>query len=68
MKLTIDDVGAHGDGIAHRDKQALFVPFALQGEVVEASGQPPKLVLEKVVTPSSERINPPCPHFGVCGG
>lgn len=67
-KLTIGAMGPQGDGFARQDGHAVFVPFTLPGETVEADGKPPRLELKAVLTKSAERIPAPCPHFGSCGG
>lgn len=47
-----------------------LVPFTLPGELVEAvpSGSKDGIQLLRVLEPSSERVQPACPHFGACGG
>jgi len=74
MRVTVDSLGAAGDGIA-RDASGrlLFIPFALPGEAVEAEPGPARgegrtAALVSVEAPSPERVVPPCPHFGLCGG
>ena len=73
LKLDILEIGARGDGIAERDGERYFVPFTLPGEAVEAEpidkrGGGVATELVAVAAPSRDRIVPPCPHFGVCGG
>ncbi|SHJ36161.1 23S rRNA (uracil1939-C5)-methyltransferase [Roseomonas rosea] len=74
MRVTIEALGAAGDGIARDEAgRPLFIPFALPGEVVEAEpgaarGDGRTAVLQAVETPSPDRVAPPCPHFGTCGG
>ncbi|WP_040676964.1 class I SAM-dependent RNA methyltransferase [Nitratireductor pacificus] len=66
--LTIDHLGAQGDGVAHTAAGSVFVPFALPGETVEAAvhkGRAQKMVLR---TASPHRVDPACRHFGACGG
>jgi 23S rRNA (uracil1939-C5)-methyltransferase len=63
-RLTITHVGHRGDGVAGQR----FVPFTLPGEVVEVEGEAERSVAARIVTPSPERVEPPCPHFGTCGG
>ena len=53
--------------------KAAFVPFVIPGEQVEASPVEtrPGFVrakLDKVLTPSPDRIEPGCPYFERCGG
>ncbi|MBY9066784.1 hypothetical protein K1X12_07720 [Hyphomonas sp. WL0036] len=66
--LTIDHVGAQGDGRAREQDRWVSVPFTLAGEVVEVSGTGDRLALERVVSPSPDRAVPACRHFGRCGG
>ncbi len=65
--LTIERIGARGDGIAHCEGRAVFVPFTAPGDVVRARLNGDKAELVAVVTPGA-RQEPPCPHFGRCGG
>src|SRR6202040_3555343 len=39
-KLAIDHVGHLGDGVAHVDGEAVYVPYTLAGETVEADSVP----------------------------
>ena len=69
--LVIDHVGHRGDGVALVGGQAVYVPYALAGETIEAdhvAGHPDRRRLLAVTTASPARIEPFCPHFGVCGG
>jgi len=70
-RLTIERLGNRGDGIAAGPAGAIYVPGALPGELVEVepvAGHPDRRRLLQVETPSTERIAPICPHFGICGG
>lgn len=68
IELSIESIGQHGDGIAHFDGDRLFVPFALPGEHVRAERDGSRANLVEVLSPSPDRVEPPCPHFGQCGG
>lgn len=65
---------AHGGrGVARHEGQVVFVDGAFPGEVVEAevTGEAPRhlfAVATKIVEPTVDRVVPPCPHFGPCGG
>lgn len=70
-RLTIDHVGHFGDGVVIDGDKNIYVPTTLGGEIVEAlpsPSHPDRRTLATIVTPSPERIDPFCPHFGTCGG
>lgn len=70
---VIDDLAHDGRGIAHVEGKTVFIHRALPGEEVRfrycrtRSKFDEGDVLE-VLRPSAERVEPRCPHFGVCGG
>ncbi|MGF1623330.1 MAG: class I SAM-dependent RNA methyltransferase [Alphaproteobacteria bacterium] len=71
--VTIERLGAQGDGLAHADGRRLIVPFALPGEVVSVGawvrrGDAASASAAEIQQPSPHRIEPICPHFGTCGG
>ncbi len=68
VRLLIDSLGSHGDGIARTERGQVFVPFTLPGEVVNAAVERERGTLMAVVEPSPLRVAPPCRHFGTCGG
>src|ERR1700751_1053367 len=75
MNLTIEKVVYGGNGLARASEGlgAIFVPFTLPGEKVEAqeiqsAGGRREAELVRVVEPSAGRTEPKCQHFGQCGG
>ncbi len=73
MKLRIEKAGYGGSGLARADGKAIFVPFTLPGEEVEAQIAADKggfatAELQAVIHPSPARTQPQCPYFGTCGG
>ena len=72
--VTVDNLGARGDGIAFDSEgRKYYVPLALPGEEVEirpgakrGDGYSAKLL--HIHKPSVDRVEPPCRHFGRCGG
>lgn len=66
--LTIDHLGREGDGVARTEDGPVFVPLTLPGEVVRAFVDNDRGELVEVLEASPERIDPPCQHFGACGG
>jgi 23S rRNA (uracil1939-C5)-methyltransferase len=71
-RLLIDHVGHLGDGVALAEGLSLFVPYTLGGETVEVAAapghHPDRRQLVRIDQASPERIEPFCPHFGICGG
>ena len=70
-RLAINRVAHRGDGVADTPAGPLFVPYTLPGETVEVEsvpGHPDRRHLLRIETASPERIEPFCPHFGICGG
>ena len=78
MKLQIEKAVYGGAGLAHQTKgegsgRAIFVPFTLPGELVEARLLEQKDALGEasmvqVLSASKDRVEPACAHFGQCGG
>lgn len=73
MKLRIEKQIYGGAGLARHEGKAIFVPFTLPGESVEAQitqdhGSYANADLEKLLEASPQRAHPPCPYFAECGG
>ena len=73
IELRPTDVAHGGEGVARVDGKAHFVDGAMPGErvlgeVVKDGGAWARVELRRILEPSPQRIDPPCPHFGVCGG
>ncbi len=88
MLLNIEKLIYGGDGLArlpaesitnegrNKDRgrgKAVFVPFVLAGEKIEAAISEEKPGFARahantIIEPSPHRIPPPCPHFTRCGG
>src|SRR5512144_422771 len=71
--VTIDSLDQEGRGIARVHGKAVFVEGALPGErvAIETLKRKPTYELaraERIVRASASRVEPRCPHFGVCGG
>lgn len=73
-KVTIQKLGAQGDGIVIGSDGPVYVPFALPGETVAIARVKNQGTLMSVTTPSPDRQEPLCRHFGpdgvngTCGG
>ncbi len=73
VELTIEQLGARGDGMGRLGEDAVFVPFTVAGDRVLARiegrrGDGLAAALVEVLEPGPGRDEPPCPHFGRCGG
>ncbi|MEG1822658.1 MAG: class I SAM-dependent RNA methyltransferase [Clostridiales bacterium] len=72
-KGTVESLDFFGQGIIKEDGKCIFVKNALPGEVVSyellknnkkfAKGE-----TTEIEKSSAQRIDAPCPHYGVCGG
>ncbi|WP_108483809.1 class I SAM-dependent RNA methyltransferase [Oceaniglobus ichthyenteri] len=65
MEYIIERLGHQGDGIA---PGPIFIPRTLPGEVVTGVASGGRVDDPRIVTPSPDRIAPPCPHYKACGG
>ncbi len=69
MKVTVERLGHLGDGIGHDAAGApVYLPRTLPGEVVEGEPDGSGLAGLRILTPSPDRVRPPCPHYRTCGG
>jgi len=71
--LNIESLDLEARGIARHEGKVIFVEGALPGErvVAETVRRKPSYEIARtveVLRPSSQRVVPRCPHFGVCGG
>ena len=71
--ITITDVAAEGKALAKVDGMAVFVPYAVPGDVVDLQVKRKKhnyaeAEVVRFLQYSEKRATPFCPHFGVCGG
>lgn len=73
IDLEITALTSEGSGIGRADGPAVFVPFTAVGDVIScrilkvlksyAYGK-----IERIISPSPDRIKNDCPVFGKCGG
>ena len=71
--VTIEACAAEGKALTHWNGAVVFVPFAVPGDVVDI-----RLTrkyhnyyegfISKMISPSKDRLEPFCKHFGTCGG
>lgn len=68
MKLTVERLGHLGDGIAQGPDGPVFATGFLPGEEIEGTLSGDRLTEVRILTPSAERVKPPCSHARSCGG
>ena len=71
--VTIESLDQDGRGVARLDGKTVFVEGALPGEAVTIATLKRKPTyelarVEAIEKASPARVEPRCPHFGVCGG
>ena len=73
VELVVERIGARGDGIAQHDGEPVFLPFTVPGDRVRArlgarrGGGREGRIVDRLAA-GSGRAEPPCRHFGQCGG
>ena len=71
--IEIEDLSTDGSGIGKIDGYTLFVKDALIGDTAEVKVIKTKKNygygrLMRIITPSPDRVEAPCPHARSCGG
>ncbi len=71
--VEIKKIAAEGKSIAYIDEKILFVPNTVPGDIVDVQvTRKRKSFLEGFVVKTHKlselRVEPFCPHFGICGG
>lgn len=73
QNIEITGIAAEGKALARVNDLVVFVPYAVPGDVVDLQVRRKKhsyaeAEIIRFHRRSPERIQPFCPHFGVCGG
>ncbi len=73
IELTLDAMSHEGHALGRHEDKVVFVPLGISGEVVrvrvvEERKRWSRAELIRVLERSPERVEPPCPYFGTCGG
>jgi 23S rRNA (uracil1939-C5)-methyltransferase len=73
VHITLDEMAHGGDAVGRHEGQVVFVPLALPGEtarveLVEQRKGYARGALVSIEAASPQRVAPPCPYFGRCGG
>ncbi|MFO1499246.1 MAG: class I SAM-dependent RNA methyltransferase [Verrucomicrobiota bacterium] len=72
-RVSVVDLAFGGEGVARLDQFVIFIPFVIPGEeveveIVEAKKRFARGRLIQILRASPDRVTPPCPYFGECGG
>jgi len=73
-RVSIESIAAGGDGVGRNEGMAVFVPRTAPGDValvrLARAKRFARGVLESLEVASSQRVEPPCPHYtrDRCGG
>lgn len=73
VRVVIDKLAFGGSGVGRIDGKVCFVPFSCPGDelLVRITAEKRSYLIAaiaEIVKPSPDRIVPPCPLFGRCGG
>lgn len=68
LEFLVKRLGRHGDGVALYNGKNIFIDGALPGERVLAQVEGERGYVHRILSPSPERIQPPCPVASSCGG
>jgi len=73
IRLHLDSLASGGDAVGRHEGMAVFAMWGCPGdeaevEITEVSRRFARGVVREVISPSPDRVAPPCPHFGDCGG
>jgi 23S rRNA (uracil1939-C5)-methyltransferase len=73
LELVVDDLAFGGEAVGRVDGYVMFVRGGVPGDrlrvtVSEARGRFGRGLIQEVLQPSPDRVEPPCPYFGRCGG
>jgi len=74
IEFDIEELAAGGDGVGHApDGRVVFVPFTAPGDrvrvrITDRRSNYARGVVEALLEPGPDRVDPVCAVFGACGG
>jgi len=73
IELNIESFSSDGSGVGRCDGEAVFVPGSAPGDKLKVKIVADKKsyafgIIDEILEPSADRIEPDCPLFGKCGG
>lgn len=71
--MTIEKIVPNGYGLAFAEGLTVFVSLAAAGDklkvkIRQQKGKTAFAEIVEIITPSPDRVTPPCVYFGACGG
>lgn len=71
--VRIEKIVSNGSGLGRHEGKAVFIPFTVPGETVafreiESKNDYSLGEIERIIEPSQDRTDAPCPYFTICGG
>ncbi|MCW5959129.1 MAG: class I SAM-dependent RNA methyltransferase [Pyrinomonadaceae bacterium] len=73
LDVSIEKIVPNGYGLGFAENLTVFVPLSVAGDrlkvkIYQLKGKSAFAEIVEIIEPSNERIEPPCPYFGRCGG
>ena len=73
IEIRIDSLSYGGAGVGRAEGIVHFVPFSCPGDLLEIKitrreKRYREAEIVRIIEASPDRVNPPCPYFGTCGG
>jgi 23S rRNA (uracil1939-C5)-methyltransferase len=73
FELTLTGLSSHAEGVGRYDNKVIFVDGGLPEEkclvrVYQKGRNMARARVVEVLSPSPDRVEPPCPHYKECGG
>ena len=73
VEVTVQKIVPGGAGLAFADGLTVFVPLSAVGDrlrvrIDRLKGKTAFAEIDEIIEPSPQRVSPPCPYFGTCGG
>ncbi len=73
LAVKIEKIVPNGFGLAFAKNLTVFVPLSAAGDhlrvrINQIKGKTAFADIIEILEPSAERVEPPCPYFGRCGG
>lgn len=68
LTLAIEEIGAQGDGVGRDGGEPVYTPLTAPGDVAVIEARGPRGRLFELLEAGPDRAEPPCIHYGGCGG